>query len=379
MQQQSKDAGHRRLASAMTLVGACLASPHAQADVDPAWAVRIELRPDVQVRQTAVTLGEVANLTSRDLSTLRRLMALPLGHVPRSGEPVSLDRETLFRWLRVRGGMEPTQVEWLGGAASSVRLATHVLTGEQIAASAEAHLQAMLKASGLRGEIVVTAPPRDVDIPVGKAELRARPLASLQPSVQGSPWPVTGVADAPAMPKRQSLWLDLWVDGRFVRTVVVGFELSVFAPALVALGDLASGQVVDPARPEASRLVVREVEWTGRSSPPLKPASSEERGNSDAASGSAQGESPAKSAALKLRRQVPAGQALTRADVEAVPLVARGDYATLHSAQGPIAVESRVEVLQDGVAGQSVRVKLPSASTAIVARVVGPGAVEVRE
>ena len=59
--------------------------------------------------------------------------------------------------------------------------------------------------------------------------------------------------------------------------------------------------------------------------------------------------------------------------------MARGSYATLHSTQGLISLESRVEVLQDGNRGQAIRVRLPNASSSIVANVVGPGAVEVRE
>ena len=38
-----------------------------------------------------------------------------------------------------------------------------------------------------------------------------------------------------------------------------------------------------------------------------------------------------------------------------------------------------MEVLQDGMSGQRVRVKLPNASSAIFARVTGRGTVEVRE
>ena len=60
-------------------------------------------------------------------------------------------------------------------------------------------------------------------------------------------------------------------------------------------------------------------------------------------------------------------------------LVAKGSQATLESSTGAIHLESRVDVLQDGARGQGVRVRLPNATEAFRARVVGQGRVEVIE
>lgn len=61
------------------------------------------------------------------------------------------------------------------------------------------------------------------------------------------------------------------------------------------------------------------------------------------------------------------------------PAVARGNLASLRSVSGAIALESRVEVLDDGVVGQDVHVRLPGATEAIMARVTAPGRVEVAQ
>ena len=58
-------------------------------------------------------------------------------------------------------------------------------------------------------------------------------------------------------------------------------------------------------------------------------------------------------------------------------LVVRGATATLRSVDGAIELESRVEVREDGAAGQDVRVRLPGATADVLARVTGPGRVEV--
>jgi flagella basal body P-ring formation protein FlgA len=60
-----------------------------------------------------------------------------------------------------------------------------------------------------------------------------------------------------------------------------------------------------------------------------------------------------------------------------VPVVARGDWATLRASAGAIVLESRVEVLQDGQPGDRVRVRSQGAGGIVFARVIGTGQVEL--
>lgn len=57
--------------------------------------------------------------------------------------------------------------------------------------------------------------------------------------------------------------------------------------------------------------------------------------------------------------------------------VTRGEWATLRSVSGPVVLEATVEVLQDGRSGQKVRVRQRGATAAVMARVLGPGQVEI--
>jgi flagella basal body P-ring formation protein FlgA len=66
-----------------------------------------------------------------------------------------------------------------------------------------------------------------------------------------------------------------------------------------------------------------------------------------------------------------------RAERDATPVVARGEWVTLLARHGGIELESPAEALQDGRVGQPVRVRPTGASGSIVARVVAPGRVEI--
>lgn len=360
------------------LIGGACAWAFAAGAQEPPAVVRIELRQDAGVGQRDVTLGEVANLSSRSLPVLQRLMALPLGQLPRSGEAVALQRETVQRWIQLRLGLAADQVAWSGPESSFVRLTTSEVPGESIADAARKELLAALSRSGLRAQVELTQSPRDVRVPGGRLDFRVRAAAGWRSAAASAATdPVVASSGAALFAKRQSVWVDLWVDDRFVRTVPVGFEVSVFAPGYVAAQDLAAGQTVDLSHRDERQLIVRDVEWSGRASPPVRTAPLVDNGAQ--ASGAAQGDSSSARAALRLRRPVAAGSALTHADVDEAPAIVRGDYATLHAFQGAIELESRVEVLQDGIVGQPVRVKLPGASSAIVARVTAQGQVEVRQ
>jgi flagella basal body P-ring formation protein FlgA len=296
--------------------------------------VRIELRPSVKVKRARVTLGEVATLTTLDLSTLQRLDALPIGLVPRSGQAVRLERARLSRWIRAHTRLDAGQIDWAGPEVTEVRLETCDVSGEAIASRAEESLREVVSRNGLRAELKLVNAPGQQKVPAGRVELQARPPSR-----------------AELLARSVSVWIDVRVDGRTVRALPVDFELTVYGPGYVAARSQLAGQ---PLAPDS--LEVREVEWTGRDLLPVEVGPGQP---------------------LRLRRPVEAGAVLTRGHVERAPVVTEGGMATLHAHQGLVELESRVEVLQDGQPGETVRVKLPSASTSILARVAGPGDVEV--
>lgn len=116
--------------------------------------------------------------------------------------------------------------------------------------------------------------------------------------------------------RRVVAWVDVWSQGAFVRAVPVGLEVS--ADAATALG-----------MEEHALLREEGGERAGVTAPP-EPAA-----------------------------------------------VLRGEWATLRSVTGPVSLESRVEVLQDGRVGQKVRVRASGGTALVLARVIGRGQLEL--
>ncbi|TWD85728.1 flagella basal body P-ring formation protein FlgA [Variovorax beijingensis] len=344
-----------RTVCAAVLMAAALALPALAAGQSPVEPlVSIELRSHVKLDQTNVRLGDIAFLTTRDLPTLRRLMALPLGQAPRPGSPALLDRDTVVRWVEARSGLQTVDsamrvqspaIRWSGASETEIESAAQQLPGETVVGAARSALLGWLSQRSVRAEVEPVSTARDLFLPPGVPTLRVRPLPS-----QAQPT------------RRMLVWVDAWVDGRFVRTTAVTFEVGAWAPVTVATTDVGRGATVDPVMLRGA-MQTREVDLT-----------TVRQGTAMAAK--AGGESA--DGRQRLRRPLRPGEVLTSSHLEATPAVMRGNWAQLQARSGVVSVESRVEVLQDGREGQVVRVKVPGSSGEVLARVTGPGQVEAQ-
>ncbi len=316
--------------------------------------VQIRMLEQAEVNRGQVLLGDVAIVSTTDLPRLKQLMLMPIGSAPRSGEIIRLSRDRLKNWASSRLGLAAANIEWSGPETVSVKLAKQLLHGELIYSVPQESLISALAKNGLRGEIHPAQSVNDIVVPAGDLRLAARPQASLQtttPTYRGNP--VFG--------KHHSIWVDVWVDDVFFRTVSVGVDVDVFAPAFIATRDFAVGERVKANIAASPSLAIRDVDWYSQIATPIRASKRLEDPNL---------------AELQIIRPIAAGQALTRANTSRAPQVVHGSYATLRLNNGPIQLERRVEVLEDGVVGQMVRVKLPNGANSMLAQVTGPGFLE---
>ncbi|GAB3658460.1 hypothetical protein [Ramlibacter alkalitolerans] len=257
--------------------------------------VTVELLPQAEVAGDGVALGQIAHLRSSELALMRQLVHLPIGRVPRDGQPAFVRRESLARWVQRETGLGEGELAWQGPELVRVNRATRQVRGSELAQAATEALRAWLAQHGWGAQLRVARAPHDLAVPAGEVQFRPRPMG-----------------DA-ALRNRMLVWVEVWCEGAFVRAVPVPLEI------------------------EATLLA---------GSPAAAPAS----------------------AAPPLERS-PAAQAQV--------LVERGGWATLRSSDGVVSLESKVTVLQDGRAGEHVRVRAPGGGGIVFARVVGPAQLEL--
>jgi flagella basal body P-ring formation protein FlgA len=305
------------------------AACHAAADTPP--TIEIALRPQVAVQAHTVVLGDIATLHTTDLGTIQRLVGLPLGEAPRIGNEALVQRQALLHWIRTRTGIAPQRIVWTGGEQCQVRSATRVLPGARLEAAATRALLQWLAPRTTRFQ-ATARPPADLPVPAGGVTVTPRPLpAQAQPTTH------------------MVVWIDVVVDGAFVRTVPVSFEVEAYREGWVARDATAGGVELSERMLQAREIRVGEQPAALRSS---------------------------SNGPITAVRALRAGEPVTEDNTRRAVAVRRGDVVALQLQSGAVQLESRAQALQEGDPGMVVRVRMSGAAEAVTARVIARGRVE---
>ncbi|MCO4855939.1 flagellar basal body P-ring formation chaperone FlgA [Herbaspirillum sp. WGmk3] len=301
--------------------------------------VEISLRSNVQVRHSQVLLGDIADMRSADTTLLSQLREIPLGSLPRTGLAI-LNRSEIERWIRTRTGSQKPDMHWAGAERVEVVAQSQRINGSQLADAAHLALENWLSGRSERSEIELLSVPADFSVPMGMARIVVRDPGDAQPY------------------SRMALWTDVYVDDLFVRSVPVRFRVRAYRTAYVARQDIGVGRAANETQFESRQVDIAPVNGAAI---PTRSSSTEPETQ------------------WRVKKAVGRGDVLVKKQVDAAPMMQRGQIATLRAGAGDLTIEGVVEVLQDGYLGQLIRVKGAASTGVVMARVVGPGSLEMTE
>lgn len=322
----------------MILAGAAAWAPAIAIAADSAAAVQLSLKPDAMISGARVTLADVATFDDGDARhnvTQQALAAIELGAAPRPGYTDRYTRKEIERLVRAHG--LNGSVAWRGADAVRIERVATVFDSAKIADSATAYLRELLRGDGNRVELQLSAPLLDLALPAGKLELKPRAMPPAQ-----------------ALHSRVTVWVDVIIDGAFVRSVAAPFNVHVYRPVLIAKRDLSKGTA-----PQCAALQVREEDVAALESPPFPADCKLVQGN--------------------LKRSLMLGAPLLKSALQAPIAVAQGDSVSLQLASGSLLLESRAVAIGDGEVGQRIQVKPSSSTETVIAEVIAPGVVKISE
>lgn len=304
-----------------------------------ATLVSVELPPEVIAEVAHVRLGQVVRLSGAEPNLMRRLADLPLGKVPLGPEGTLLERTMLARWIRRQTGLREEQIDWRGESVTRVTLASVQISEEALQQAAEGALRQWLSERVEWFSIRLANRISGIALPGRNLRLEVQPIRQEQP-----------------LP-RMHVQVDILGEHGRLRSVLMSFDVTAYAKGIVVTHGIEAGR--DPVEVFEERSV--EVTARNRSGKLLE-------------TGDVRGDRPS-----RLRRNLRAGEPVFSSDIEPAPAVQRGAWVTLRMKNGDIAIESRVQALQDGVLGQGIRVKRVGAERSIFARVSGNDIVEVSQ
>jgi flagella basal body P-ring formation protein FlgA len=294
--------------------------------------LELVLKAEAMVAGPRVSLGDLIAASEREPMP-RALAAIDLGGAPLPGYSDRLSRREIERLLRAQG--LTGAVSWRGADAVQIGRLSRAFDTTQIVESAETYLRQVLHEDFSRVELELAEPLPALQLPYGKVVVKPRPIPSAQ-----------------AAHPRVTLWVDIAVDGTFVRSLTVPFKVEAYRPVLVATRDLPAG-----ATPQCDSLAVRETNVAALDSLPLQADCRMVQGH--------------------LKRALAQGAPLLKLNVQVPAAVAHGDSVSLQLVEGALIVESRAVAMADGEVGQRISVRPSAGTEAVVAEIIAPGIVRV--
>jgi flagella basal body P-ring formation protein FlgA len=301
--------------------------------------VRVTVRPTAAVSQARVSVGDVADLAGGEDALRRRISILDLADLPPSGETVLL-REQIYYRIRI-ADIDPRCYRVEGASQVGVSWGPHALAEADVLEAAKSLILAHLPGKHDDVSIQLVRPIRIIPAAdAGKDETR------LEASFTSSAAPVGRVQ------------VDVAIHARGVCRGVVSVLLDVKLYQRVVLTSrrVAQGEPLTPNNVYVDRraldslnsyLTVAELQAGRRAKHPLAP-----------------------------------GQLLNSTDVESTSqdcpvLVKAQSLVKMVARVGPLAVTALGEALQEGRAGQSIRVRNLDSKIIVIGRVTDHSLVEV--
>jgi len=295
----------------------------------PAWASGITagIAGQAVVRGPQITFGELADISGSDEDRVHSLRNLKLGEAPSPGQRLVLSAEILGARLMATGA-DLTDITWQMPPTVTITTALQTIAADGLAMTALTALRQRLGQSADSGDITITihGEVRDIAVPLGVIRL----TPTFKTIHYNMPTTVT---------------LDISVDDRAFSSVNVKFDLLLFRDVVIAARDIAAHEILTAADLHLERLEV--------------------------------GHQPggyltdvSRVIGLVTRRALPPGTMISAALLEKPLLVRQGVAVTILARSGSLEVSAPGQALQDGKAGQLIRVQNSQSGKIILAQVM---------
>jgi flagella basal body P-ring formation protein FlgA len=210
-----------------------------------AAAMQLSLKAEALVKGPRLLLGDLISFEG-EKREVHAMATLDLGSAPLPGYSDRYTRKELERKIRSRG--HHAALNWNGAEAIRVERAGRAFDVSEVARTAEIYLREHMNGAADRLEIQTQQPhAAELELPDGQLELKPRPLPNVQ-----------------IARRNLTVWVDLIVDGVFVRSVAIPFTLQVYRSVLVAKRDMPKDTV-----PQCDAFQVQEVDVAALAGAPL--------------------------------------------------------------------------------------------------------------
>lgn len=291
----------------------------------------VTVRPECEISGTSILISDISAVRSSNSGIAAKIRSAEVGPSPSPGRSKTIRRDDIIIAMR-RVGIEDRSVDLLCPERISIARSCKKVTGQAVFEAAKSYAAGANTWTGTI-EITPVSIPNDVDAPVGKLELTAKP--GLRSVRRG----------------QNSVNVQIMIDGREYRVVTTTLMIKELAPILVAT------QAIQRSTPlTALNSAIQQRDITMMSDDAMVSELT-----------------PGVVASIPIA----AGAVIRKSWVTQPAAVHSGDEVLITVVSGTIKVVDRGVATQDGCVGQAVRVRLGTSDREVRAAVTGPGAVKI--
>lgn len=317
-------------------VGLLLATGAVDAGQSIDAAIEVSLRDQVRLQGRTFTLGDIAELGGADTKLVSRLKRVLLGRTPRAGVSAQIKREAVASRIdRLLPGISK-RVTWKGASQIHVQAQHHRFDRQTYLDVAQRHLDDWFDNHYREFATKPVGSYEDLQLSTGKVTLKA------------------DVAHRDRVSKRMCVWVDLLIDDTHYTTLPVWFDVTVNVEVYELQRDLSAGT---PLIPDMLKKAKRDIAAVS--------------GKPVAALAVIEGQ--------RLIRDLPGGTVLTKAALQPVPDVVKGQKLQVKASMGKVTLIATARALEDGNRGDPIRVERLDGSNNFMARILDIGLAVVEE
>ncbi|MBW2015437.1 MAG: flagellar basal body P-ring formation protein FlgA [Deltaproteobacteria bacterium] len=300
----------------------------------PAWALKIRIKGQVAVRGEKVTLGDIASFEPADDPRWRQLGRIEIASAPApNGECMLSKRFLEYKIYSAIGRDGEIRLEIPGPVV--IKRKGRLISAQKLEEIFKTFVRDHAPWAPEEMTIERIKTPGDLNLPYGRIRWEVRERGN--PDYLGNVYLTVG----------------FWVDDKRVRNVALSGRIRVVRKVVKAARRIRKGEKITEAD-----LVLAEEALSSRR-------------------GMAFLLRPGDILGKQARRNIPAGQCITGQMIEDPPLVKKGARVMIKAENDFLQVTTIGKVLEDGKAGDRVKVVNLSSGKEIVAIVKGPGLVQV--
>lgn len=180
--------------------------------------LQIKLLPAVSTSAQVVSLSDIAVINSEDSAQVKELGMLEITQAPRIGYISVVKREEVQRALKNKI-FEHAKIDWSGAKQTSIRARGQEYPFSKIADIAQEYLFNQLSKDYRKVKVTPRDLKKNINIPVSNLDLKPR-------------------MNSMYLSKKMSVWVDVYSDNKFYRSVPVWLNVDVIEPVYIAKVEL---------------------------------------------------------------------------------------------------------------------------------------------